>query len=135
MSVGLLLITHCRLGPDLLAVARSIYCDPQVRAEALDVENDAPLAPLLEEAARLADRLDDGGGVLVLTDIYGATPANLALALARRHRHSKVLAGVNLPMLIRAMNYAGLTLDAVVDKAQAGGRNGVLCCPDANDGV
>ena len=135
MSVGLLLITHCRLGPDLLAVARGIYCDPQVRAEALDVENDAPLAPLLEQAERLADRLDDGGGVLVLTDIYGATPANLALALSRRHRHSKVLAGVNLTMLIRAMNYAGLTLDAVVDKAQTGGRNGVLCCPDASDGV
>lgn len=136
MSVGVLLITHGRLGADLLAIAREIFGgDTQVRVDALAVENDAPLEPLLERAERLVQRLDDGSGILVLTDIYGATPANLAQGLARRHGPLKVVAGVNLPMLVRAMNYARLDLDAVEQKAHSGGRGGILCCPKPEDGA
>jgi mannose PTS system EIIA component len=134
MSIGLLLITHGRLGIDLLATAREIFGNPQVRADALEVKNDAPLEPLLEQAERLADRLDDGSGLLVLTDLYGATPANLAQRLAQRHRTSRVVAGINLPMLVRAMNYAALDLDALEQKAHSGGRDGVLCCPRPEQG-
>jgi PTS system ascorbate-specific IIA component len=128
MSVGILLITHGALGGELLRIATGIFGTCPAPAEALAVENDAPCDPLLVEAERRAERLDAGDGVLVLTDLYGSTPANLAVALGDRRDRVRVLAGVNLPMLVRALSYAALELDQVVDKALQGGRDGVLQC-------
>jgi PTS system ascorbate-specific IIA component len=130
MSVGLLLITHRPLGADLLRVSAGIFGTCPARAESLDVENDAPCDLMLAEAELLARRLDAGDGVLVLTDLYGATPANIALALRDRNQRVRVVAGVNLPMVLRALNYAGLDLDTVAEKALAGGRNGIRLCPE-----
>lgn len=130
MSVGLLLITHHPLGADLLRVATGIFGTCPTRVEALEVENDAPCDLMLAQAEQMAGRLDAGDGVLVLTDIYGATPARLAGALLARRRHLRVLAGVNLPMVVRALNYAALELDVVTEKALAGGRDGVCICPE-----
>ncbi|WP_295385232.1 PTS fructose transporter subunit IIA [uncultured Thiodictyon sp.] len=129
MSVGLLLITHRPLGSDLLRVATEIFGTCPTRTGSLEVENDASGEQVLAEAQRLAERLDTGDGLLVLTDIYGATPANLAISLCANHPRRRVLAGVNLPMLLRALNYAGLDLEALADKALAGGREGVRQCP------
>lgn len=129
MSVGLLLITHRPLGADLLRVATGIFGTCPTRAESLEVENDTPRDLVLAQAEQLAERLDAGDGVLVLTDIYGATPARLAGALLGSSRRRRLLAGVNLPMVVRALNYAGLDLDAVAEKALAGGRDGVRSCP------
>ena len=134
MTVGLLLITHEPLGADLLRVATGIYGTRPAHAEALEVANDAPSELALAQAQLLAQRLDDGDGVLVLTDIYGATPANVALALRDRYPHARVVAGVNLPMLLRALTYAGLDLDAVAAKALTGGRDGVCLCPVPGSG-
>jgi mannose PTS system EIIA component len=129
VTVGLLLITHQPLGADLLRVATEIFGTRPVRAEALEVQNDSPREPVLAQAQSLARQLDGGDGLLVLTDIFGASPANLALALCERHPHTRVVAGVNLPMLLRALTYAGLDLDAVAHKALSGGRDGVRLCP------
>lgn len=128
MSVGILLVTHQLLGTALLRVANGIFGTCPTRAEALEVENDAPCEVLLAHAQGLLDRLDTGDGVLVLTDIYGSTPANLARDLLDGSRQVRLVAGVNLPMLVRALSYAGLDLDAVADKALTGGRDGVLLC-------
>jgi len=128
VSVGILLITHSPLGADLLRIATGIFGACPAPAEALEVENDAPCDPLLAHAERLVSRLDTGDGVLVLTDIYGSTPANLAVDLLGRRERIRVLAGVNLPMLVRALNYAELDLDSVAEKALTGGRDGVCLC-------
>ncbi|WP_295454808.1 PTS fructose transporter subunit IIA [uncultured Thiodictyon sp.] len=135
MSVGLLLITHRPLGADLLRVATEIFGTCPTRTGSLEVENDAPREGIMAAAKRLAQELDTGDGLLVMTDIYGATPANLAVALCADHPHRRVLAGVNLPMLVRALNYAGLDLETLADKALTGGRDGVRHCPgpDAED--
>ena len=129
MSVGLLLITHQSLGTALLRIAAGIFGTCPTRAESLEVQNDAPCDVLLDQARRLVEGLDQGDGVLVLTDIYGATPARLAMDLADGRHRIRLVAGVNLPMLLRALNYAGLDLDTVADKALTGGREGVLPCP------
>ncbi len=129
MSVGLLLITHRPLGADLLRVATGIFGTCPTRVESLEVENDAPCDLVLMQAEQIAERLDAGDGVLVLTDIYGATPARLASALLGPSRRRRVLAGVNLPMVLRALNYAGLDLETLAEKALAGGRDGVRSCP------
>lgn len=128
MSVGILLMTHSPLAGDLLRIAGEILGGRPESAEALEVVNDTPCEALVDASLRLADDLDDGDGVLILTDVYGATPANVALALSERRPHTRVLAGVNLPMLLRALNYAKLDLDTVVDRALEGGRNGVRLC-------
>ena len=127
MSIGLLLITHRPLGADLLRVATAIFGTCPTRAEALEVENDSPGDIVRAEAERLAASLDTGDGVLVLTDIYGATPARVAATLLARPGR-RLLAGVNLPMVVRALNYAGLDLDTVAERALAGGRDGVRSC-------
>jgi mannose PTS system EIIA component len=128
VSVGLLLITHQSLGTELLRIGTGIFGTCPARAASLEVENDAPRDALLAQGRRLVAELDAGDGVLILTDIYGATPARLAMELTEGPRRIRLIAGVNLPMLVRALNYAGLDLDTVADKALAGGREGVLPC-------
>jgi PTS system ascorbate-specific IIA component len=80
---------------------------------------------MLPQAQDLVQQLDEGDGVLVLTDIYGATPGNIALRLLAPGKVEGV-AGVNLPMLIRALTYREHGLAAAVEKALSGGTEGVI---------
>jgi PTS system ascorbate-specific IIA component len=122
------MITHQPFGDDLLRVATSILGSTPPGVEAMGVVNDTSPEAILQDAdARLA-RLDKGDGVLILTDIYGSTPANIAVAMLATHERLRVVAGLNLPMLLRALTYASLDLDAVADKALQGGRDGVVLC-------
>ena len=132
MSVGMLLITHGQVGRALVDTAASTmgFCplDTAVLSIAPDSDPD-----LLDEKARyLARQLDDGDGVLVLTDIYGSTPANIACRLLQAHRVA-VLSGVNLPMMIRLFNYPALSLDELASKAVSGGQDGIRRCALAGD--
>jgi PTS system mannose-specific IIA component len=127
MSVGVLLITHNGIGRSLLETATTMLeCCP-LRAESLSVSADAERDLLEVEARALAERLDEGEGLLVLTDLYGSTPANIANALKGRER-CFVLTGVNLPMLVRVLNYPRLPADELAAKALSGGKDGVLLC-------
>ncbi len=69
--------------------------------------------------------VDRGSGVLVLTDIFGASPANLALKLLERGR-VEGLTGVNLPMLLRALHYRDRSMDILIVRARDGGRDGII---------
>ena len=87
---------------------------------------------LFRSVREFAHELDGGDGVLVLTDIYGATPCNIAMRLLEKGR-VEGLSGVNLPMLIRALTYRNEPLAAAVEKALSGGVEGVVhmnsdCC-------
>ncbi len=135
MSVGVLLITHEPLGSDLMRIASGILGGRPPGIEAMEVVNDAPCEVLTDEAERRLERLDAGDGVLILTDLYGSTPANISVALLAGNDRLRVIAGVNLPMLLRALNYASLDLDAVAEKALHGGRDGVLLCARRDDPV
>jgi mannose PTS system EIIA component len=127
------MITHQPFGADLLRVATAILGGPPQGVEAMEVVNDAPYEGLMEDARQRLARLDEGDGVLVMTDLYGSTPANIAVALLGAHDRLRVIAGLNLPMLLRALTYASLKLDAVADKALQGGRDGVLLCSRRDD--
>lgn len=133
MSVGLLIITHQPFGADLLRVATEILGGLPQGVEAMEVVNDVPCEVLTAEALKRLERLDAGDGVLILTDIYGSTPANIAVALLTTRDRLRVIAGLNLPMLLRALTYASLALDAVAEKALQGGRDGVLLCSQRDD--
>ena len=81
------------------------------------------MLPLASAALR---RVDQGHGVLILTDLYGATPSNLAAKLARLGTPVRRVSAVSLPMLMRVMNYAELDLDELPAVAAAGSRNGAI---------
>jgi PTS system ascorbate-specific IIA component len=126
MSVGILLITHEGIGSALLAVATRLLRQLPLRAEAFEVPVGADPDMLLPQASAALRRVDGGVGVLILTDLYGATPGNLAARLARLGTPVRRVSALNLPMLLRVMNYAELELDELPAVAAAGARNGVI---------
>ena len=126
MSVGILLITHEGIGSALIAVATRLLRQLPLTTEAFEVPYDADADVLLPDASAALRRVDGGAGVLVLTDLYGATPSNLAAKLARLGTPVRRVSALNLPMLLRVMNYADLDLDELPAVAAAGARNGVI---------
>ena len=126
MSVGVLLITHEGIGSALLAVATRMLRQLPLRTEAFEVPFDADPDALLPQASAALRRVDGGQGVLVLTDLYGATPSNLAGKLARIGTPVRRVSALSLPMLLRVMNYAELDLEELPNVAAAGARNGAI---------
>lgn len=129
MSVGVLLITHPGVGTAMLHIATRIIGRLAVPVKCLEVPPDAALEPVLESAQSMLKVLNRGAGVLVLTDIYGATPHNVAQQVACRSPDSTVLSGLNLPMLVRVFNYPMDDLDTLTSKAAEGGTRGIMSCP------
>lgn len=125
MSVGLLIVTHNDIGGELLNAARGIVGPLPMRTAFLEVSQQHDPATVLQEGERLVRRLDEGAGVLILTDAFGSTPSNVAVRLGE-NIGTAVVSGVNLPMLLRVLNYASLGLVALQEKAVSGGRDGVL---------
>ncbi len=125
MSVGILLLTHEGIGSAILAVASRLLNPLPLKVESLEVAFDGDLDVLLPQASAAMRRVDGGDGVLLLTDLYGATPSNLAASLARLGTRAHRVSGLSLPMLLRVLNYAELGLDELPGVAAAGARNGV----------
>ena len=126
MTVGVLLITHEGIGSALLAVATRLLRQLPLKTEAFEVPFDADPDALLPLASAALRRVDGGQGVLVLTDLYGATPSNLAAKLARIGTPVRRVSALSLPMLLRVMNYAEMELEELPAVAAAGARNGVI---------
>ncbi|MDH5191650.1 MAG: PTS fructose transporter subunit IIA [Gammaproteobacteria bacterium] len=127
MSVGLLIITHDDIGKMLLATAVRMMNVCPLEAEVLSVPFSQDVENLSKQAKKLCTKLESGDGVLVLTDVYGSTPSNIASSLSDGET-VRVIAGINLPMLIRVLNYPRLNLSELMIKALSGGRDGVLVC-------
>ena len=123
--IGLFLITHSSYGESLIQCACHVLNrrPPQLAQLGVALQDD-PL-DLLPVARDMLGWVDKGDGVLVLTDIFGATPANIALKLLEPQRVEGV-AGVNLPMLLRALTYREKDMALLVAKAVSGGRDGVM---------
>jgi PTS system ascorbate-specific IIA component len=126
--IGILILSHGAFGESLIHSASHVLGKRPTYLRQLGVTvHDDPetLLPVAEDLIRF---LDQGDGVLVMTDIYGATPANVACRLLRPGRVEGI-AGVNLPMLIRALTYRDQPLLSVRDKALAGATEGVMQMP------
>ena len=123
--IGVLIIAHGSLGDSLVQAVTHVLGARPAQFEVLSVSaSDDPLA-LLPRARSALTALDTGEGALVFSDLYGATPCNLAIKLAHPGR-VEVIAGVNLPMLVRAFTYRTRGMDTLVKKAISGGCEGVL---------
>lgn len=126
MSVGILLVTHEGLGSAMLAVATRLLRKLPLACEAFEVSFDGDPEALLPQASAAMRRVDGGHGVLVLTDLYGATPSNIAARLARLGTPVRRVSALSLPMLLRVMNYAELDLNDLPAVAAAGTRSGAI---------
>jgi len=127
MSVGLLIITHERIANAIVDTAVHMLGRSPLQVSVLPAPRDCDPDALRAEAFEHIDRLDTGAGVLVITDIYGSTPSNVACSLVDGERVLAV-SGINLPMLVRVMNYPQLSLGELAEKAVSGGRDGVFAC-------
>lgn len=123
--VGILLMTHAPLGQAFVSAVEHVFRGPTEHFEAIDVTPDQDLGEVNRLAREAIHRVDDGDGVLVITDIKGGTPSNCCNDLANAG-HVEVIAGISLPMLLRAITYRRDTLDVVVEMALAGGHNGAV---------
>jgi PTS system ascorbate-specific IIA component len=123
--IGLFLITHTTYGESLIQCACHVLNQrpPQIVQLGVALQDD-PL-DLLPQAREMLRWVDSGKGVLVMTDIFGATPSNIAMKLLEPGRIDGV-AGVNLPMLVRALTYREKDMATLIAKAISGGRDGVL---------
>ncbi len=126
MTCGILLVTHPGVGTALLDVATRLLRQLPLKTEAFEVPFDADLDALLPLASASLRRVDNGEGVLILTDLYGASPANLAGQLARLGTPVRRVSALSLPMLLRVMNYPEQGLDQLPATAAAGTRNGAI---------
>jgi mannose PTS system EIIA component len=123
--IGILLVTHASLGEALIAGAAHVMGGPPVRVRAISViATDSP-EKIRDEARAAAAVVDDGSGVLVISDMCGGTPCNVATRLGVPGR-VEVICGASLPMLVRALTYRNEPLESVVKKALSGGNEGVM---------
>jgi len=123
--IGILLITHGTFGESLIQnICHVLNKRPPLIGQLGVAAQDDPL-DILPMARMLLKEVDEGDGVLILTDILGATPANLALKLLEPGR-IECVAGVSLPMLLRALTYRKGGMETLLKKAISGGHDGVI---------
>jgi len=125
MPVGLLLVTHKNIGKSLLDVSASMIGKQSSNIDYISVADNCDVDKVTRQAKKKLSAFDDDAGVLILTDVYGATPCNIANSIAKEN-NAVVVSGVNLPMLVRAINYSHLTLTEVAEKALNGGHHGIF---------
>lgn len=123
--IGILIIAHGKLGESLIDCASHVMGSMPPRLGYLAVQNYDDPSVLIARAQQVIAELNDGDGIIILSDIYGATPCNVVTKLIRADMVEGV-AGVNLPMLVRTLTYRDEPLKILVQKAVSGGREGVV---------
>jgi PTS system ascorbate-specific IIA component len=123
--IGVVIIAHENLGDMLIRCVTHVLGARPAKFESLDIGSHDDAFKLLPQARQLVASLDDGEGVLIISDLYGATPCNLACKLIVPGR-VEVVTGASLPMLVRAFTYRDKGLSMMASKAVSGGRDGVL---------
>ena len=119
--IGLVLVTHGRLAAEFVAAMEHVV-GPQAQCQAICIEANDDMEERRADIARAAAEVDKGDGVILLTDMFGGTPSNLAISLLGRP-NLEVIAGVNLPMLIKLASVRkAKTVGEAVDMAQEAGR-------------
>ena len=123
--IGILIVAHDSLSDSLAGAVTHVLGRRPSQFETLQVAATDDPQQLLPKARALVGELDTGDGVLIFSDIYGATPSNLASKLLVPGR-IEAIAGVNLPMLVRAFTYRDKGMETMIKKAISGGCDGVL---------
>ena len=124
MSIALFLITHEGIASNLLSIGQSIIQKPDDNLSSIEVPMNANLDTMINNIENKLNKLDLNNGILFITDIYGGTPSNIAQLLATNY-DANLISGVNLPMIIRLLNYRDETEQVLIQKALDGARAGI----------
>jgi len=124
MNVGILMITHSDIGKQMLLTATSVFGKNPFRVEILSVDNYDQPNDVKELGQKYVKLLDQGRGVLILTDIIGTTPSNIAKSID--YKNIRVVAGLNLSMLLNVFNYSTDSLNQLANRAVDGGVTGIM---------
>ena len=122
--IGVLIITHNNVGRALFDAATSVLGDCPMPVEILSISQNCDPEERSKKAEAYLKKLNQQDGILVLTDMYGSTPSNIATKLASDN--VTIITGINLPMLVRIMNYPKLSLEKLANKAVSAGQTGVI---------
>ncbi len=128
MSVALLIVTHGEVGQALLDSAYAMLGGTPLQVGVIAVSNRCDPDEVVGNVEAALLQLNQGDGVLLLTDVYGATPSNIAMKFQDDESRLLVVSGINLPMLIRVLNYPDLSIEQLLEKALSGGRDGIFHC-------
>jgi PTS system ascorbate-specific IIA component len=123
--IGILIVAHGSLGESLIDCATHVMGSRPTLLEQFGIDTHGDPFTLLPAMQKVVQDLDEGDGVLILSDIYGATPCNIVSKLLEPN-HVEGIAGVNLPMLVRALTYRNGDLGKLAEKALSGGQEGVI---------
>ena len=124
MSIALFLVTHEGIASNLLSIGQAILQKPENNLSFLEVPMDADLDTMINKIENRLNKLNLDQGVLFITDIYGGTPSNIAQLLATNY-DANLISGLNLPMIIRLLNYRDETEQMLIQKALDGARSGI----------
>jgi PTS system ascorbate-specific IIA component len=130
MNTSILIISHFDIGTALLNAVKTTYGKETLPLPIFifEVKHDVDLEKTIPEIKTfVSDLQKKSESILILTDLFGATPCNIALALAQTEK-IRIVSGLNLPMLIRVMNYPHLNLEQLVKVALQGGQAGIIDC-------
>lgn len=122
--IGLVIVTHAEFGQVLFATAQTIL-GPQDHVATVSIGANVDMNALLEEIRTAAASVDQGSGVLVLTDMFGGTPTNLSLSILAEGK-VEVLTGVNLPMVIKSLTTRLQPLDKAAKESRTAGISGIV---------
>ncbi len=124
MSIAILFITHQGIAGNLLSIGESIIKKPADNLAFIEVPMDADIDTIIDNIENKLKRLDLNNGILFITDIYGGTPSNIAQRLASDYQ-ANLISGVNLPMVIRLLNYRDEAQQILIQKALDGAHKGI----------
>jgi len=124
MSAGVLLAMHPGMGEAMVATVSAIFGRRPDNVIVVSGDSDDPTS-LTRNLQRGLHKVDQGAGVVIMSDLYGSTPCNIAIRVGRE-ANVPVLTGANLPMLIRLLNYPDVDLAVLLEKVRQAGRDGVM---------
>ncbi|HAQ50496.1 MAG TPA: PTS mannose transporter subunit IIA [Gammaproteobacteria bacterium] len=127
MTVGVLIISHNQIGLELINTARQMLASYSLPAKVISIRVEDDRDTVKQKVLQTLKETDQGQGTLILTDMYGSTPSNIACDVSEQY-DVRIVSGLNLPMLIRVLNYPLLDLGALETKALSGGKEGVARC-------
>ena len=123
--ISLLIVAHGSLGSCLIQCATHVLGKRPEGLDCVDLTSSDDPAAMLGLTQAVLSRVDQGRGVLILTDVYGATPCNTVCKVLRPG-HVEAVAGVNLPMLLKCLTYRGENMSTLIAKAVSGGQAGIF---------
>jgi mannose PTS system EIIA component len=127
MSAAILIVSHGEMGNALIDVAEKMIGHFPVQIDQVGIDFDTPIDQASQQVSTKLEKLNRGEGVLVLTDIFGATPSNVACQFQQSNKIA-IVSGINLPMLLKVVSEPRLSLEEMRNRAIESGKTGIIHC-------